>query len=364
MVDIRELGGASRVRALSFSPDGRSVLVAKDWKPPQLHNLQLWDSDSGHKQKEFRLTYDPEDMSNPIYGLFLQTGVFGGNITNLPLMAIFGLNISPDGRLVALACGHDVRVFRIDFTVPQISHAATFRGHKDDVNYVLFSPDGSLVVSASADGTAIVWEVGSGRAIRKVGGGEIPLGAARITADNARLIIGGGTRSSGGYIWIWDVSTGACVKTISDFEPSIGCLDLSPDGETVAFSTSDGTVCILNLHSNSTDRFPRLPGSISALFYYADGSHIVCLSNTSASMIGDMAAIVSGGRVSICGRNLKRPRQLYAEKAGVICAAISRTRDVVAVGFGDNIRLIRISPTDVSGEANSKSWFKRFLGHQ
>lgn len=347
IVAIKDFNNSSQARTLAISPDGRSVLVVKDIKPlQQLHNLELWDSRSCLKKREFCLTYNSEDAnaSDPMAFVIRRIAEhFGGKIANVPLMAIFGLAISPDGLLIALACGHDVRIFQIDSAALTCNHLTTFRGHKDDVNYVSFSPDGSLIVSASADGTAILWEVSSRREMRIFGDGEIPLGAAKLTMDNAKLIVGGGTELSRGEIFVWDVITGDCMKRISDFEPAIGCLDLSPDERAVAFSSSEGTVCTLDLSTGSINRFPRGSGDIAAVFYHADGSHIISCSNAGATPIGNMGAIVSRGSVDICGPDMKSPRQLYTAKDGIICAAISPTRDVVAVGFSDKVRLIELS---------------------
>ncbi len=64
--------------------------------------------------------------------------------------------LSPDGRLLALA-GADGSIPVLDaFTGKELAH---FRGHTGVVNALAFAPDGKTLVSASADTTALVWDV-------------------------------------------------------------------------------------------------------------------------------------------------------------------------------------------------------------
>lgn len=315
MVVIRDFANSSAARALAVLPSSRSVLVAKDWMPPKGDNLELWDSETGRKQGAFCLTYALEvakGLDATLSWLIRRiAAAYGVKVENVPLMAIFDIDVSPDGGRVALACGHDVRVFRADFSSSRFSHLATFRGHGDDVNYVSFSSDRSLAGSASGDATAVVWKVASGRAIRRVGEQGVALGVARLTPDNKHLIVGGGTRHAENSISIREVATGTCLNRIRDFEPGLvgggGGLDVWLDGRTLAFSAQSQTARICNLATGESYEFPRPPGEIAALFFHPDGSHVVCCWNAETETIGDIASVVAGGHLSVCGPDLSSP---------------------------------------------------------
>jgi WD40 repeat protein len=64
--------------------------------------------------------------------------------------------VSPDSTTVALAQDHDVVLINLA-TKKELQR---LKGHKSYIHNLAFSPDGRLLVSTSADLTALVWAVG------------------------------------------------------------------------------------------------------------------------------------------------------------------------------------------------------------
>ena len=73
-----------------------------------------------------------------------------------------------------------------------------------DVHSPSFSPDGSLVVTASADKTARIWRVETGECIHMLQGHDEWVRSAMFNPDGAHIV----TTSLDGTVRIWDVADG------------------------------------------------------------------------------------------------------------------------------------------------------------
>ena len=78
------------------------------------------------------------------------------------------------------------------------------KGHTDNVTFASFSPDGSLVATASDDKTARIWRVETGECIHILQGHEGSVGSAMFSPDGAHIV----TASEDNTIRIWDVLDG------------------------------------------------------------------------------------------------------------------------------------------------------------
>jgi WD40 repeat protein len=99
-----------------------------------------------------------------------------------------------------------------------------------------FSPDGTLIVTASTDGTAMVWKT-DGTVVRTL---RHPWGVtdAAFSPDGKTVA----TTSYDGVLRIWDVASGSLVRTLTASASTLWCLAFSPDGQTIAGAGEDRVV--------------------------------------------------------------------------------------------------------------------------
>jgi WD40 repeat protein len=105
--------------------------------------------------------------------------------------------------------------------------------HAGYVYYAQFSPDGLRVVTASADGTARVWNASTGEPITPKLQHHGPVWFAQFSPDGGRVV----TASEDKTAMVWDATTGANLTPPMEHPCSVGFVYFSPDGERLVSGT-------------------------------------------------------------------------------------------------------------------------------
>jgi len=116
------------------------------------------------------------------------------------------------------------------------------KGHLGEVNLAEFSPDGKRIVSASSDGTAMIWDVLSGKLLNTLKGHTYGVYSAHFSIDGKKIV----TASIDGTAMLWNVLNGKLLKTFG--LQNIHTLDyaevysakLSPNEKFLTTVNSDG----------------------------------------------------------------------------------------------------------------------------
>jgi len=114
---------------------------------------------------------------------------------------------------VALTQGGRPEVF------PQLGHS------NSGVDAVAFSPDGKVIVSGSVDGGLRLWNVASGREIRRFDGPSARVTAVAFARDGKSFISG-----NGGTLRLWDLANGREIRRFEGGPFSGDFAAISPDG--------------------------------------------------------------------------------------------------------------------------------------
>jgi WD40 repeat protein len=111
--------------------------------------------------------------------------------------------------------------------------------HRSWVSSAVFSPDGKLVVTASDDGTARVWEwrEATGHTVEELRGHASGVRWAVFSPDGKWVV----TTSWDNTARVWEASTGHSLAELRGHTSWVSTAEFSPDGRLVVTAGEDGT---------------------------------------------------------------------------------------------------------------------------
>jgi WD40 repeat protein len=173
--------------------------------------------------------------------------------------AISGVAFNADGSLIVTA-SNDYTACVWDIRSGAVRHV--FRGHTDHLYRPSFSSDGKLVVTASRDRTARLWDVATGSVRSVLSGHEGPVWGAAFSADDKVVV----TVSDDHTARIWDVADGTELGSLRhDREVYSGAF--SPDGRLIVTGSVDRTARVWDVATGAERHVLRgHDGTVEASF--------------------------------------------------------------------------------------------------
>ena len=206
---VREFTGHEKeIWSVAVLPDGRRALSAS-----LDATLKLWDLSSAQVVRTF--AYDSR---------------------------ILAVAVAPDGQVAISAAKDTLQAWNI----ADGGKLYPFNGHHGEVNTVAVAPNGRHVLSGGDDGTVRLWELLSGRELRKFAGNGGHVGRVFDVAvsPNSRTVLSGGVDKTAK---LWDLASGQLIRSFEGHTESVETVAIAPDGRTAVTGSRDKTIKVWDL---------------------------------------------------------------------------------------------------------------------
>ncbi|HEX2475328.1 MAG TPA: protein kinase [Lacipirellulaceae bacterium] len=295
---IQELKGHSWwVWAAEFSPDGNRIVTAgQDGK------AIVWETAIGSQLSAIGQTQpeqSPQPTADSRQPLYVQRTEFTGHNG-----ALYTARFSPKGDLVATG-GYDNTIMiwnpdeakpvdidrRLDKLPEEKPKYVRLAGHDKPVRSVAFSPNGQLLVSGSEDNSVRLWDVASGAALKSLRGHSRAVRSAMFSPDGSRILSGGEDQS----VRIWNVGDYEEVRVLhatvfSGHEDAVLGARFSHDGKQIVTASRDRTASLWDAASGKPLR--RFDEGheflISGAAFFPDGKHMATGAGDNSVRIWDL----------------------------------------------------------------------------
>lgn len=283
------------VYSAKFSPDGKMILSSSGD-----NTARLWNT-NGKTIKVLEICED-----NRFSQSIVSQAVFSPDCKYVLMAANDRLNINHRARLWDIS-GKEL---------------VTFGGHKEFINSVAFSPDGSQIITSSRDKIVRVFGL-SGRLEKVLKGHDSNVWSSQFLPDNQGIITVGDDRTirtwtigkrfesydkavnvnyatfspNGIHLLVvqdsvaqlWDL-TGDVVATMKGHHANINKARFAPNGSCVATSAKDGSVYIWDMRGNITNRFSDHTDEVFDAVFSPDGKILVSVSCDSSIVIRKLSS--------------------------------------------------------------------------
>lgn len=258
---------------------------------------------------------------------------------------IYKVAPSPDGKRLATASAD--RTARV-WDMATGKEIFQLRGHTQGVSAVVFSPDGRLIATCAPDNTACLWDAASGNLIHKLKGHEKPVLTIAFNHDGSLVV----TASQDGTARIWDVKSGKEQLKLQH-EHALNTAVFNPLDERLLTACVDGTAWIWNSSNGTKVELHGHTGSIYNAMFSPDGELAVTASldrtaRTWDAKTGGAIATLSGHTDVVLNAAFSPDSQLVATTSADDTARIWNARSGAMVselrGHTDYIWNVAFSP--------------------
>jgi WD40 repeat protein len=312
------------VNSAAFSPDGRLVLSASDDSTVNI------------------VSTDGRDILNlPHFAAWVRSAVFSPDGTKIATIddrtcrlwnakgvfidqfihakKINTVSFSPDSKMV-LTASDDMTAALWDLTTRKL---VSLEGHKDRVTQAVFGPVGDRILTGSADGTVRLWDL-RGTCLNIFKAHRSPINCVGFNRDETRIITASGdgfSIDSDNRAIVWTIG-GDTVFTLHDHSEPVLFARFSPDGSFIATGGEDNQVFLYDINGKSVKSIRPFSSKVTVLCFSRDSRQLLAGSDDKT------IKLIPTGRSSGAGVPL-------STDAEVGSAVFSSTGDTILTGTKD-----------------------------
>ncbi len=225
---IKDQGHFDKVKNCKVSPRGSFVVTAGGVEDCV---LRLWDPQTGNQLRILGVEVTPEIVQR-------EGGREALGISQGHSHAINGLDISSDGTLIISASGDGtIKIWKSNLEF-EIRTIRPYKGHS--VWDCAVSPDISYIVSAGGpeDCVLSLWDTATGRKIKDLAGHTDGIYKCVVSPDGSVII----SASRDKTLKVWDPIAGKLLRSLEDHTAGVVSCAVSPDGNFIISISEDNTL--------------------------------------------------------------------------------------------------------------------------